>query len=103
LQAPVFGEMPTFTLDGATCVRSDGNIVLTIPEAAVIQAATVPNLPRGLRFKIGNRDAFLDGVTIQLLEMSYEDFAGYKETELRRFLRMIIRAVAFLDGDEAET
>lgn len=84
-------------------MRSAGNLVLTIPETAVIRAATVPNLPRGLKFRVENPDAFLDGVAFQLIELSYEDFAGFRETELRRFLRMIIRAVAFLDGDEAET
>ena len=82
-------------------MRSEGNLVLTIPEAAVINAATVPNLPRGLKFKIRNQDSFWDGVAVQRLESSSEDFAGYRETELRRFVRMIVRAVAFLDGEAA--
>jgi hypothetical protein len=89
--------MILYTLDGATCVRSSGNIVLTIPEEAVVRAATVPNTPEGQKYQVFDQNSFLDGFAVQILELSYDDFAGFRESELRRFVRTIIRTVAFLD------
>lgn len=74
------------TVPGIRCTRRDGNLLVEIPEQAVVDLVTKIDVAGEPSLDIEDREAFLDGIANRLpkVEAFHEDRT---EQELRRLLR----------------
>lgn len=79
-------------LKGATCVRLAGNIVISIPEQAVVDAARREDIGES-HIEIFAREPLLDAVAENLRTMEHER-NDWVQSMMRRLLRSALETAA---------
>jgi hypothetical protein len=82
-------------LEGVTVAQLNSNVVLTIPVAAIMQAATRREFDQSENdYAVTDREKFIASVAERLLTLGDDNSPTHRVQALRTFLRMVIESVA---------